>query len=211
MSLKIKFHESTNQILWVYKSNFSLPLWANNSMVHKSWESTLRFYVLYIHPWEKEQEQEHVFQCDPWAGPCSVLCHLCRYCQYHPGGWRWSFTLYTVHCTLYTINCTLYTMHCTLYTINCTLYTMYCTLYTINCKLCTVLSTLHSTADCKFHTAHQSYSVPALPITVAINCTDLQWSSLHCTLHSTLYTLHFFYLTHKKIGFNTVNVCNSCY
>ena len=46
-------------MFWDYKSNFmslqikfSLQLWANNSMVEKSRESTKRVSVLYIHPWD---------------------------------------------------------------------------------------------------------------------------------------------------------------
>ena len=41
---------------WVYKSNFSLQPWANNSIVQKSLESTRRFSVLYIHPWQWIEE-----------------------------------------------------------------------------------------------------------------------------------------------------------
>ena len=46
-------------------------------------------------------------------------------------------TLYTVHCTLYTVtvHCT-YTVHCTLsFHCTCTLYTVHCTLYTVHCAL----------------------------------------------------------------------------
>ena len=45
------------------------------------------------------------------------------------------FTLYNVHCTMYTIQCRLYNVDCTMYTVQCTLHNIHCTMYTVQCTL----------------------------------------------------------------------------
>ena len=53
--------------------------------------------------------------------------------------------VYTLHCTLCTLQYTLFTLHSALYTLHCTVYTLHSTLctvhsalYTLHCTLCTV-------------------------------------------------------------------------
>ena len=52
-------------------------------------------------------------------------------------------SLYSVHCTVYIVQCTLYSVHCTVYIVQCTLYSVHCTVYIVHCTLYIVHCTLY--------------------------------------------------------------------
>ena len=97
-------------------------------------------------------------------------------------------TLYTVHCTPYTVHRTLYTVNRTLYTVHRTLYTVHRTPYTVHCTPYTVHRTLY-TVHCTPYTVHRTlYTVHCTPYTV-----HRTLYTVHCTpytVHRTLYTVH---------------------
>ena len=78
-------------------------------------------------------------------------------------------TEWTVHCALYTVHCTLCTVHCALYTVHCTLYTVHCALYTVHCTLCTVHCALYAlpftlyAVRCTLHTIQWDWRVSRFP------------------------------------------------
>ena len=96
--------------------------------------------------------------------------------------------LYTVHCTLCTVNytrytvlCALYTAHCTLFSIHGTLYSVHCTPYTVHSTLCTIHGTLYS-VRCALYTVHCTLCTVHCAL-YTVHCTL-------CTVHCALYTVH---------------------
>ena len=54
------------------------------------------------------------------------------------------YTLYSLQCNLCTVHCSVYTVQCIVYTVHCTLYNVHCTLYTVHSTLYTVIYTLYT-------------------------------------------------------------------
>ena len=111
--------------------------------------------------------------------------------------WSWCsiwdtlhFTLYTQHCTLYTLH-TLATptLHFTLYTFNFTLHTLHSTLYTLLISVDTLHSTLY-TLRFTLYTLHSTLCT--LHFTLhTLHFILYTWHCALYTLHCTLHTLHF--------------------
>ena len=103
------------------------------------------------------------------------------------------FTLYSVHSSFYffTLHYTIYTVQCALQTVQFTLYSLYCryNMNNIHCTLYTVQSTL-STVHCRVYSVHcTQYTVYYTVSTV--QCNNAHFTvytyTLQCTVYCTVY------------------------
>ena len=114
-------------LITLHEHHYKLPLFLKNFFLC----STFLSFMYEISRQDLNREHFHyILSTRPFVtvqrfggGPNIVLSSL--------------YTVYTVHCTLYTVhqmNGTQYNVHCTLYIVHCTLgelYTVKCTLYTV--------------------------------------------------------------------------------
>jgi hypothetical protein len=96
------------------------------------------------------------------------------------------FTLFALHCLLYTVRFTLFALHCLLYTVCFTLFALHCLLYIV----CFTLFALH----CLLYTVcFTLFALHCLLYTVCLHCllytVCFTLSALHCLLYTVCFTL----------------------
>ena len=139
---------------------------------------------------------------------CTVYIVQCTLYSVHCTVYIVQCTLYSVHCTVYIVQCTLYSVHCTVYIVQCTLYSVHCTVYIVQCTLYSVHCTVYI-VQCTLYSVHCTVYIVQCTL-YSVHCTvyivQCTLYSVHCTVYIVQCTLYSVHCTVYSVRCTTYDV-----